>query len=161
MKCPECGETMKSRREEAYRYKGAGLPNVMLSGVEVRECPSCGEREVVIPRIEELHRVIAGAIITKRPRLTGDEVRFLRKVLGLSGVDFAARVGVDPATVSRWENGHDAIGPQADRLLRLMVAVTPPKTDYALEDLAEIEDVAKPVRLRVEAQSRGWLAAVA
>jgi putative zinc finger/helix-turn-helix YgiT family protein len=160
MKCAECHAEMTSRREN-YKYDASGLPNVTLLGVEVRICPDCGEREVVIPKIEELHRAIARAVIGKAARLVPEEVRFLRKVLGLSGADFAKRMGVDPTTVSRWETGTQPIGPQADRLLRLMVVVSPPKSDYAVETLADIEDDAKPLRLRLEPTRAGWREAAA
>jgi DNA-binding transcriptional regulator YiaG len=50
------------------------------------------------------------------------EVRFLRKHLGWSGADFAAHMGVDPTTVSAWENERKPFGTSSDRLLRLIVA---------------------------------------
>lgn len=155
MKCPECGNEMTTRIENNFRYTASGLSNVVLAGIEVRSC-SCGEEEVVIPRIDNLHRAIATAIVSKHSRLAPEEVRFLRKVLGLSGADFAARMGVDPSTVSRWENGHDTIGRQADGLLRLMVALEPPKVDYHAEELAKIRDEVKPAAVRLEPRSRGW-----
>jgi hypothetical protein len=42
-------------------------------------------------------------VIHKPARLSGSEVRYLRKYLGWSGADFAGHVGVDPSTVSNWE----------------------------------------------------------
>jgi len=95
--------------------------------VEVDRCPKCGAVEIVIPRIEELHRALALAILRKRGRLAAPEVRFLRKYLGWSGADFAKHMGVDAATVSRWENEEQPMGPVADRLLRLMVVTREPR----------------------------------
>jgi len=63
---------------------------VILVGVPVARCGRCGETEVGIPGIEALHRAIAGALIAKPARLAPEEVRFLRKHLGLSSADFAA-----------------------------------------------------------------------
>ena len=116
MKCTECGTTMKTQREN-YRYDESGLKKVTLVGIEVSRCPRCGNYEVSIPHMEDLHRLIARAVIEKTTRLTSEEVRFLRKSLGWSGVDFARNMGVTEETVSRWENGAVPIGPQADRLL--------------------------------------------
>src|SRR5262245_14012742 len=144
MKCADCGESMVSAREN-FNYKASGLP-VTLVGVEVRRCKACGEYEVVIPRIENLHEVIAHAVVAKRPRLTSAEIRFLRTYLGWSGADFARRIGVAAETVSRWENGHDAMSPVADRLLRLMVLTRAPVSDYSLDALAEVGDEAAPLR---------------
>ena len=157
MKCDACGEPMTSAREN-YSYTASGLPYVTLVGVEIRRCKACGEHEVVIPKIEQLHRAIAVAVVAKRPRLTAPEVRFLRKYLGWSGADFAKHMGVTAESVSRWENEREQMSPVADRLLRLMVMTRAPVSDYDLDSLAVLEDEPAPVRLRVEAAKGGWRA---
>lgn len=160
-KCPDCKTPMEGRKEN-YRYTESGLPYVTLANVEVRQCPRCGARMVAIPRVEELHRVIAMAVISRSARLAGVEIRFLRKYLGLSGVDFAERMGVAPETVSKWENSKQPIGSQADRLLRLMVAHGTPVDSYPLEKLAEVserEESPAPLQLRVN--DDGWHTAAA
>jgi putative zinc finger/helix-turn-helix YgiT family protein len=155
--CPHCEKAALTKRMETYLYTESGLPNVTLVGVEVRRCPACGHHAVVLPRVEELHRTIALAVIRKRSRLTGTEVRYLRKYLGWSGVDFAHHIGVDPSTVSNWENDKDPIGPSSDRLLRLMVAHGSPVEDYALDELTKIADEQKPpVAVRVLPRPKGW-----
>ena len=156
MTCARCGAAMTASREN-FLYTAGGLPNVTLVGVEVRRCAACGEFEVAIPRIEELHRTIARAVARKRGRLALVEIRFLRKWLGWSGVDFAAHVGVAPETVSRWENGNLQMGGPAERLLRLMVATRDPVESYSLDLLKSIdEEAASPFRLGVQADERGW-----
>lgn len=156
-KCRTCGKAEMIPGVETYLYTESGLPNVVLAGVEVRRCPSCGHHELVLPRVAELHRTIAHAIIHKRARLSGLEVRFLRKYLGWSGVDFARHIGVDPSTVSNWENDKDPIGSTSDRLLRLMVAHGAPVDEYSLEELFKIDDErTPPVEVRVSPKARGW-----
>lgn len=160
MKCMQCGSPMKTKREN-FLYGASGLP-VTLLGVEVSRCKKCGEFEVAIPRIEELHRVIAMEVIGKRARLAPAEIRFLRKVLGWSGADLARRIGVGVGAVSRWENGRDPMGPVADRLLRLMVAHTKAGTDYPVDRLAEVaEEAPEPLRLGMQPDAKGWHAAAA
>ena len=141
MKCPQCRTPMEARREN-YRYDESGLPNVVLLDVEVRKCPKCGEQAVAIPRIEELHRALAMSVIRQPGRLSPQEVRFLRKWLGWSGADFAKNIGVDPATVSRWESVEkpQAMGSTAERFLRLAVAHGQPTEEYPLERMAELAD---------------------
>ena len=119
MQCPSCGGEMTTTRE-TYHYTDSGLSNIDLHDTEIRRCPSCGEEEVIIPAAESLHRSIAQQLAAKRGKLAPEEIRFLRKQLGFSGVDLAAHMGVAPETVSRWENGGQEIGPVADRLLRLL-----------------------------------------
>jgi putative zinc finger/helix-turn-helix YgiT family protein len=146
---------------ETYLYKESGLPNVVLVGVDVRRCPACGHHELVLPRVVELHRTIADAVIHKPARLSGAEVRFLRKYLGWSGVDLARHVGVDPTTVSKWENDKDPIGPSSDRLLRMLVARGAPIDDYSIGELTKIASTpALPIEMRISRKPRGWERAV-
>lgn len=159
-KCPECNQPMTSAKEN-YSYSASGLPYVTLVGVEVRRCKACGDHEVVIPRIEQLHRTMALAVIAKKARLTAAEIRFLRKYLGWSGADFARHMGVTPESVSRWENEREQMNPVADRLVRLMVVTQTPVSDYSLDGLVDLDEKPSPVRLRVEVKKGGWLAEAA
>jgi putative zinc finger/helix-turn-helix YgiT family protein len=139
MNCARCGALMRTNREN-YLYRESGLTYVTLVGVEVGRCPRCGEHEAVIPKIEQLHSAIATAIARKVPRLVSEEVRFLRKHLGWSGGEFAAHLGVSRETVSRWETGAAAMGPVAERLLRL-AALT--HDGAAVESLSVLKQIAR------------------
>jgi putative zinc finger/helix-turn-helix YgiT family protein len=136
MKCINCGHAMTTKRENVP-YKA--LPGAVLIGVPVSRCPNCGEYEVAIPAIDELNRVLAGAVIRKRARLVGGEVRFLRSYLGYSGADFAKLIGSDPATVSRWESDKQPIGHHTDLLLRAMVALDRKVDEYPIAAFAEVK----------------------
>lgn len=157
MKCLECGTPMKTRKED-YRYDECGLKHVTLLGVEVARCPRCDNFEVSIPRIEDLHRLLAKILIEKSTRFTGDEVRFLRKSLGWSGSDFAKHMGVAEETVSRWEHDVAPIGPQADRLLRFLVAQGRLTTRYSTDRLTRIDPrKATATHVKVTTTRTGWM----
>ena len=64
-KCRTCGKGETSTSRETYLYTESGLPNVTLVGVDIRRCRACGAHEVLLPRVEELHRVIAQAVVHK------------------------------------------------------------------------------------------------
>jgi len=162
MKCTECGGEMQIRKG-TFKHKALGLPNVTLAGVEIRTCKECGEEEVVIARAEELNRTIVRLIVGKAGRLAGPEIRFLRKFIGWSGSDFARHFGVEPTTISRWENGHEPIGTAADRLLRLSVAYGKPVASYEDTPLESVLDAvrskdATPVRLKLMRRKENWVA---
>ena len=140
MKCIECGAEMVTKRENAP-FKA--LPGTVLVGVEVSRCPKCGWTETAIPAMDELVRTLAGAVIRKRARLTGDEVRFLRKYLGYSSADFAKRIGSAPSTVSKWENGAQPVGLHSDLLLRAMVALDKKVESYTSDEFVDLDDKAK------------------
>ncbi len=120
MKCELCkGETIIERNQR-YHYIECGLDNVYLENIDVRVCQACGQRSPIIPRITELHATIGQAVALQCVPLSGKEARFLRQHLGLKAKEWAAFLRIDTATLSRWENGGQAIGPQADSLIRLM-----------------------------------------
>ena len=94
MKCLSCGGEMTETRLDSYPFAESGLENVTLVGVRQRKCGTCGHQEVVIRKMKELHRLLATRLAAKDRLLTPSEARFLRKHMGYSGADFAARIGV-------------------------------------------------------------------
>ena len=54
--------------------------------------------------------------------MTGSEFRVRRMVAGLTQLAAAARLGVTPATISRWENGHHPIPAATGELLERIAA---------------------------------------
>jgi len=148
MKCEACGGPITTERNVVRRYEIGGLPHVELHGVEVTRCAQCGKEGMTIPRIGQLHRVLAEAIVRQHRMLAPVEIRFLRKHLGLSAADFAQRMGVARETVSRWETGAQPMGAVADRLLRLLVVTHEPTESYAVDDLlSELNDEPAPSTL--------------
>jgi putative zinc finger/helix-turn-helix YgiT family protein len=119
--CTNCGAAVTPGRRSC-RYVESGLPNVILQGIEVADCPKCGNSDVMIPRVAKIHRAIAQALANSPARLTGPQLRFLRKHLGLSGEQLGSYLHTDRTKVSKWENGEDRIGPSTDRLIRLLAA---------------------------------------
>lgn len=65
----------------------------------------CPAEMPIIPRVCELHRVMADSLIGQPEPLSGDQIRFLRKSIGLAARKFAALLQVDPAHLSRVETG--------------------------------------------------------
>ena len=102
-----------------HRYLESGLDNVFLVGVEICNC-SCGEEIVTIPAVYDLHDLLSLEIVKKKSLLNSREIRFLRKNMGLSAKKLSKMMGVDNATISRWENNAQGINESRDRLLRLI-----------------------------------------
>lgn len=127
MNCDVCRAPMKGRpatEQAPYLYTLGGLPHVGLAGIVVYECATCRASVPVIPKIGELHRVLAAAFVRKPTPLLGSELRFLRKHAGFSAQEFAALLAVDPSHLSRVENakGSKSLGPSTERLARAIVA---------------------------------------
>lgn len=154
--CSECGEPMTDRLNQTIAYTLGGLPQVTLNGVTKSVCPN-GHESIGIPKITQLHALIAHILVTKRSPLTPEEVRFLRKHLGFDQAEFGKRMGVAPESVSRWETGSMQMAPTADRLLRFMVATLEPVNDYRLLDLlAGLQSRREPARMKLTHVSNKW-----
>jgi DNA-binding transcriptional regulator YiaG len=117
IECTNCGAHARTVRG-SYDFAECGLKNVRLLGIEMIVCDDCGNADPVIPRVSALMRLLAAALIAKPYRLAGAEIRFLRKYLRLTGDELCRLMHVNRASLSKWENGEDRIGPQSDRLIR-------------------------------------------
>ena len=118
-RCMNCGGPVVVVKGD-HRFIESGLTSVTLKGVDLIKCEECNSSDPVIPRMNELMRLIVLALIWKPCKLRGEDVRYLRKYLGLSAVDFSDILAIDPTTLSKWENDHDPVGPANDRLIRLV-----------------------------------------
>lgn len=115
-----CGEKPEITKVALYHYEECGLPNVYLAGIDVAVCQECGERFPIIPSILNLYEKIAEAVALKPHLLTGVEVKFLRKQLGLTAAEWASYLRTDKTNVSRWENDRHPLGKQSDALIRYL-----------------------------------------
>jgi len=120
MMCPKCNSLMNCKTGR-HHYKESGVDNVYLEGIETFSC-TCGEKIIVIPSIPELHSTIGRFLLRKRSLLNGKEIRFLRKNMGLTAKKLAGYIGVDNASISRWENNKMAITKPHDLLFRIVYA---------------------------------------
>lgn len=120
--CSNCGKNASVNRGK-YHFKECGLQNVMLDGIEVISCDNCGNIDPIIPRFNDLMRTLALAVIVNPARLSGAEIKFLRKYLKMTGEQFAQLLSVDKTTLSKWETNADQVGAQSDKLIRAIVAL--------------------------------------
>jgi DNA-binding transcriptional regulator YiaG len=136
---------LKGRRHlpKAYRFKASGLPNVyLLNGVKIERDAEYGDL-VSIDDLTDLIMAIAFSLVSKRERLTGAEMRFLRKRMGATQADLANELWVSEQTVANYEKGKTDAGP-ADRALRFLF----------LAHVADDAGIAEELRLEAEALMR-------
>jgi DNA-binding transcriptional regulator YiaG len=132
---------LKGRRHLAkpYHFKASGLPNVyLLSGVKIERDAEYGEL-VTIDRLPDLIMAIAFRLVSKPEKLTGAEMRFLRKRMGARQSDLAQELWVSEQTVANYEKGKTEVGP-ADRAVRFLF----------LARVADDRGIAEELRLEAE-----------
>ncbi len=104
-----------------YEEKGLGLPYpvVLINAAEEHSDAAGNVLGVSVPDLEGLAAAVAVARAFLPVEMTGAEVRFMRKVIGMSAKDFAEALKLDPASLSRWENNKQTLGGWAESQVRL------------------------------------------
>lgn len=157
-KCPNCGGEGRTVYGN-WPLDDWGVRGYVLLGVKIMQCDQCKAGMPILKKINRILRAITEAIIRKPYRLTGQEVRFLRKRLRLTQDELAREMHVDKTTMSKWENDEDPVGLQSDLLLRLLAALDDeelqrhvrPDIKKAFKQMRERK---QPERLRVEIDSQ-------
>ena len=137
-RCSSCGAQQRLIRATTD-YRESGLDNVQLINVPMWAC-SNGHQELQIPAVEQLHALLTSLVIRKPAKLTGPEIRFLRKELGMSAKTFAKRLGMTDVHLSRIETGIRPILSTTNLLVRLTVAWELTKR-HAIEFPSDLEPV--------------------
>jgi DNA-binding transcriptional regulator YiaG len=134
--CGNCGETAQVVRKD-YQFDDMGIP-VILQQIKVIECPHCGNVEPIIPNMDGLMHVLALGVLCNPSKLSGEEVRFLRKYVNKSALDFARFLHLDHTHLSKIENNRLEIGTRTDKLVRLMVINMDPRLADGIKELMEL-----------------------
>lgn len=155
IECTNCGADARVVRG-SYDFAESGLKRVRLQGIELIVCDHCGTVDPIIPRVNDLMRLLAVAVIAKPYRLTGDEIRFLRKYLRMTGDEFGRLLHINRTNLSKWENDEDRVGAQSDRLVRTIALGLGEGLKGKLEELIrkfpEIQD--EPAAVRIDMDPR-------
>lgn len=101
-----------------HQLSGAGLSNVFLRG-GVTVTGEGDEQEITYSDLDSLYKEIARAIAKRSSTLTGQELRFLRRRLGMSQSDVGALGGKSDQVAAKWEKGTLPVPPAEARLIRL------------------------------------------
>ena len=146
-KCKKCGgQHVSTAVLPEYNGNLVGAPfSVTIEGAVIQEsCGNCGIiLSVGIPNLQGLIAAIAMTRAMCPQKLNGQEIRFLRAAAGCKAAQLAEKIGVDPATVSRWETGVQPISESYEKHLRLFVCVSlwkaAPLADFCPEKLVNLK----------------------
>ena len=110
--------------------------------------------------MNDLMRTIAFAVVDKPYALRGEEIRFLRKYLRMTGDEFCRVLHVDRTTLSKWENNEDKVGRQSDLLIRSVALALgeglKEKMEEVVRDFERIKKSARRVTVSVDSQTREY-----
>ncbi len=117
-RCFNCKSTELVAAEHEDRIEVAG--HKFTRSIPALRCARCGEETMKGADIEAFELEVA-AELARHGELPADAFRFARRTLGMRAVDLAELLDVTAETVSRWENGKQAIDRRAAALLSSMV----------------------------------------
>ncbi len=120
-----------------------GVVATLRNAVRVHRCADCGEELIEIPEMQDLVKAVALARAQVPVQLSGNDIRFFRRVFDMTQAEFAAAMGLDSAeTISRWENNVRGIGGHIEKLLRHNVCAllykSVPAAEYDPETVARL-----------------------
>jgi putative transcriptional regulator len=154
--CSNCGKTARHTRGN-YLFRESGLKNIVLVNAEIIKCDKCGNEDPIITRLDDVLKTIALAIVNKPCALFGEEIRYLRKYLGMSGDTFANYLHVDKSVLSRWENNHEVAGPRSDLLVRAIVLTLGREllfvAEQAVQNFTKIAESQRSVMVEVNVEN--------
>jgi DNA-binding transcriptional regulator YiaG len=88
---------------DLYHYTESGLDFVWLNSGFTRSTHLVYGECVAVTAINGLHRAICIELCCSERKLSGQEIRYLRKEIGLSQKDLGNMFGVEDQTIARWE----------------------------------------------------------
>lgn len=110
---------MATIQYEAEVSHDGRLHTFTIPNLELPVCQACGERVFT----EKVDAQVNDALRAHMKLLTPDQLRDGIKRVGLSQKDFASRLGVAEATLSRWLNETQIQSRAMDNLLRAFLAI--------------------------------------
>lgn len=138
-----------------YHYTESGLRNIWLaSGYEFVETRY--GRGIAIHNVPGLHSLI-GKQLAHKHRLTGTELRFLRKEMGLSQRALGELLGASDQAVAKWEKT-SRVPKTADRMTRLIYLEHMDGNAPIRATIERINDTDNAVTERIVAEesASGW-----
>lgn len=93
---------------------------ITVEGLEYHRCPECGETMMSAEMATRQAKDMARQWAELHGLLSPEEIRDIRRSLGLNQAQFEQLVGVSRPTASRWENGASIQSRTADLLMRLL-----------------------------------------
>ncbi|MBX3249581.1 MAG: type II toxin-antitoxin system MqsA family antitoxin [Myxococcales bacterium] len=151
-KCPSCGASMRRATQDVSRSIDS---LVFEASLPAAECPECGETTFEFQDLARFDLEVAQSLLEHGARSPAT-LKFVRKALGLKGVEAADLLSISHETLSRWENGK--IRPDLNAVAVLGGLVSDALAGQStmrdrLRALATPKLPANPIRLRIERQS--------
>lgn len=116
--CPACGHNcLEAKRGKFVFEVPPDIPGgpISVPDAEWAECSSCGETTLSY----ELFNALNAERSRRLGLLSAEEIKTIRKNLGLTQSQMAGLLGVGEKTYTRWESGKSVQNKSSDNLIRM------------------------------------------
>ena len=117
-RCRKCGGLMEKSIRPEHTEDLGGVVVKVLNAVQVLRCAKCKTEMVAIPDLDGFGRATAISRALNPVRLSGREVKFMRRVLDMTQVKFAEAMELTSESVPRWETDARGVGGACEKLVR-------------------------------------------
>lgn len=124
---------------------GGSFKVILVDSAKCRYDENTGKERIDIPDYDGLIGAIATLRAINDRKLSGRDIKFLRKHLGMKAKDLAVHLDVSPEHLSRCENEEKVLSGNSEKILRLLVLSRP---FHVLENLMTEADKNDPKKLR-------------
>lgn len=106
---------MKNKKTANLTYEGLGFP---IELIDVPMKKFLGEWVIDID-MNKLQLFVFNGLIHKPFRLTGSEIKFMRKFLELTTTELGKKLGLSHAAIVKWEKDQTKISPTQEVYIRM------------------------------------------
>lgn len=129
---------MKNTKTESFIYEGLGFP-IELIDVPMKKV--FGEWIMDID-MNQFQLFIFNSLVHKTSRITGKELKFMRKFLDLSTTELGKRIGVTHVAILKWEKETTKMSISQEIYLRMFFS-----SHLKKEEISSIFEEIKPEKL--------------
>jgi DNA-binding transcriptional regulator YiaG len=145
MQLVQHGGAVDTRVVEKFEAMDIGAPFKVILSDAVQASFDMATGEMISYSIPDLDGLLGKVVLSRilHPRkLSGADVKFVRKALGVKQKDLATKIELNPETLSRMEAGGQPLGPGSEKLLRIFALKTAFKIDRlkACDEKTRLED---------------------
>lgn len=142
-----------------YQYLECGLKDVWLdNGYTVKQTFFGGA--IAIYDVDLLHKTIGLNLVNSKFRLSGSEIRFLRKEMNISQKILGETLNVSEADIRDWEDNKEKPSESLEKLLRLLyVAAWSENIDIEVlknTEYTDREDFENRINFKYSGSLGGW-----
>ena len=128
---------------------GAPFKVILKDSVKLVKDAQTGTETIVIPNLRGLLQRVALTRLLIDRKLSGAELKFIRKALGMKQKELARLLDVSPEHMSRVEGGSKILSSQAEKLARIAILLDHYRLPDGVDEAAEKDEALRDTLTKI------------